>query len=75
LGNKIVAKKFAGPSEGAVEGRGEGGGIPPHQSDKVSEVGVRIFPEIRSDFVQGAEPTKNRQKRGFLVELNNINNQ
>jgi len=32
-GPQNAYKKFAGPDEGAAEGRGEGGGIPPRPSD------------------------------------------
>ena len=65
-------KKFAGPSEGAAEGRGLGGGIPPRPSDKISELGVRIFPKIGSNFVQSAEQASARFERPRGLSLDKL---
>ena len=51
-------KKFAGPSEGAAEGRGLGEEFRRARA-KFSEIRVRIFPKIRSDFFQRSEPDRN----------------
>jgi hypothetical protein len=61
---KVPSKKFAGPSEGAAEGR-VWGGIPPRPSGFL-KISVRIFLEISSDSVQNTEHNQ------FFVILKNL---